>query len=84
MRVAVFAFGHVEDDDMGVELRRGIAVNRSGSVMLEGRGHKLAGLLRLTDVAHPRLGVALELGQRDLNTLPVRLPHALVPADQGR
>ncbi len=61
--VAVLALGHVEDDDVGVELRRGVAVDRPGGVVLEGRRHKLACPLRLADVAHARLGVPLELGR---------------------
>ncbi len=39
--VAVLALGHVEDDDVRVKLRRGVAVDRPGGVVLEGRRHKL-------------------------------------------
>ena len=37
------ALGHIEDHGVGVELRRGVAVDRTGGVMLELRGDKLPG-----------------------------------------
>src|SRR5271168_918037 len=54
--LTVLAFGHIEDNGMGVKLRSGIAVNRAGGVMLEGSGDKLAGRLRCMDVADAGLG----------------------------
>src|ERR1700679_4174364 len=33
--LAILALGHIEDDSMGVELRRCIALNRASSVVLE-------------------------------------------------
>ena len=84
VRVAVFALSHIENDNVGVELRRGVAVDRTGSVVLKGRRYELAGLLRLAHVPHARLGVPLELGQGYSNTLPMRLTHPLVAAHQRR
>src|SRR5580658_2018528 len=49
--LAVLAFGHIEDDSMSVKLRRGISLNRAGSVMLEGGRDELPGRLRSMDVA---------------------------------
>ena len=84
MCVAVFALRHVKDDDVGVELRRSVTIDRPGGVMLKGRRHKLACLFRLSHVAHAGLGVPLELGQGNSNTLPMRLAHPLIAAHQRR
>jgi hypothetical protein len=40
---AIGAFGDVEDDGVGVELRRGIAIDGPGGVMFKLRGYKFAG-----------------------------------------
>ena len=82
MRVAVLTLGYVEDNDVRVKLRRGITIDRTGGIVLEGRRNELARLLRLPDVAHPRLGVPLKLVESDLNTLPVGFTHTLVAAHQ--
>ncbi len=78
----VFTLGHVEDDGMGVELRRGIAIDGPRRVVLEGRGGELTRRLRGMHVADPRLGVVLDLAQRHADALPVRLPHPLISADK--
>ena len=56
---------------MGVELRRGVAVDRPCCVVLEGRGDKPACGLRFVDVPDPCLGELLELAQSNADTLPV-------------
>jgi hypothetical protein len=38
---SIFTLGHIEDHGMGMELRRGVAIDRTRGVMLEGRGDKL-------------------------------------------
>jgi hypothetical protein len=80
--LAVLTLGDVEDNGVGVELRRGVAVDGSGGVMLEGRGGELAGRLRLPDVADPSLGVPFQLSQSDPNAIAVRLAHSVVSSDQ--
>ena len=80
--LAVLALGDVEDDDMGVELRRGIAVDGSGGVMLEGRG-ELSGQLRRLNVADPRLRVPIPLSKSDPNTIAVRLAYPVVSSDKS-
>ena len=54
------AFGHVEDDGMGVELRRGVAVYGPGCVVLELGCGELAGGLGGVVPADPRLRVAFQ------------------------
>ena len=68
---------------MGVELGRGVAFNRAGRVVLEGRGGKLPRRLRRADVANSRLGVPLQLGHGRANALPVRHSYPVVAADKG-
>ncbi len=82
--LAILALGHVEDHGMGVELRRGVAIDGPRRVVLEGRGGELSCGLRGMHVADPRLGVVLDLAQSHTNALPVRLPHPLIPADKRR
>ena len=41
-RLAVVALGDVENDGVGVQLRRDIAIDRAGGIMLELGGDKLA------------------------------------------
>ncbi len=78
----VLTLGDVEDHGMGVELRRGVAVDGAGGVVLEGRGGELASRLRRMHVADPRLGVMLNLAQSDTDALPVRFPHPLITSDK--
>jgi hypothetical protein len=82
-RLAVLAFGHIEDDGMGVKLRRSITVNRAGSVMLEGGRNKLASRLRCMDVADTRLRVTLQFSKCNADAFPVRLPDTLIASYKG-
>jgi len=68
---------------MGMELGRGVAFNRAGGVMLEGRGGKLPRRLRRADIADSRLGIPLQLGQGRADALPVRHSYPVVAAYQG-
>ena len=81
--LAVLAFGHIEDDGMSVKLRRGIAVDRAGGVMLEGGRDELAGRLRCMDVADTRLRVSLQFSKRNADAFAVRLAHTLIAAHKG-
>ncbi len=78
----VLALGHVENDGMGMKLRRGIASDGPRRIVLEGRGGELPCRLRGMHVADPRLRVVLDLAQSHANALPVRLPHPFIPADK--
>ena len=80
-RLAVLPLGHVENHRMGVKLRRSIAFDGPGGVVLEGGGDKFARRLRCVDVADPRLGdTAPSSPKRHADTLPVRLSHPLIAA----
>ncbi len=80
--LAVLPLGHVEDHGMGVELGRGIAIDRPRRVVLEGRGHELARGLRGMDIPYPRLGIVLDFTQSYANALPVGFPHPLIASYQ--
>ena len=59
--LSVLALGHIEDDGVGMELRRGVAVYRPGGVMLELRGDELPGGLGGMVAADAGLRVPLQL-----------------------
>ena len=59
----VVALGHIEDDGVGVELRRGVAIDRAGGVMLEFGGNELPGRFRRMVAADAGLGVPFQLRQ---------------------
>src|ERR1700679_19911 len=61
--LAVFAFGHIEDDRMSVKLRRGIAVYGAGGVVFKGGGDELARRLRCMNVTDASLCVSLQFSQ---------------------
>jgi hypothetical protein len=63
-RCAVFAFGEIEHDRMGVELGCSVAINRTGGVVFELGRDKAPGCLRGVIAADPRLRVALQFGER--------------------
>jgi len=83
-RLAVLAFGHIEDDGMSVELRRGVAINGPRGVVLEGCGGELTGQLRRVHIAEAGLRVPLQLAQSDSHTLPVRFADPFIASHQGR
>jgi hypothetical protein len=82
--LSILPLGHVEDDDVRVELRRGIAVHRASRVMLKLCGDKLPRLLGGAIPADTGLRVPLQLIQRDLHGLTVRLSHPVIAADKRR
>src|SRR5665213_1508565 len=81
--LAVLAFGDIEDDGMGVKLRRSITVHRTGGVMFEGGRDELAGRLRCVDVADTRLRVTLQFSKSDADTLTVRFPDTVIASYKG-
>jgi hypothetical protein len=66
---------------MGMELRRGVAVHRTGGVVLEGSRNEFAGCLGRVDVADAGLRVPFQRSQGDTHTLPMRLSDTLIAAD---
>ena len=80
--LAILALGHVEDDGMGMELRRNIAIHRAGGVMLEFGGDEFARGLRRMVPADAGLRVVFKLFKGSADALAVRLTHAVVAADK--
>ena len=81
-RLAILSLRYVEDDRMSVKLRRDVAVNRAGGVVLELCRDELAGGLRRIIPADAGLGVVFELVESSADTLTVRLANALVAANE--
>ena len=81
-RLSVVAHGDIEDDGVGVELRRGVAVHGAGGVMLELRSDELAGGFGGVVAADAGLRVPFQLAQSDVHRFPVRVPHPVIPTDQ--
>ncbi len=82
-RLSIFSLSHIEDDCMSMKLRRGIAVNWTSGVMLEGSSDELACCLGRMDVTYASLCVSLQLLQRDSNTFAMRLTHAIIATHKG-
>ncbi len=74
---------HVEDDGVGVELRRGVAIHRSGGVVFEGCSNEPSCRLSGIVAADPRLGEPLQLGQCNAHGVAVGLSNSLIPAHQS-
>jgi hypothetical protein len=81
--VARLRFGHVKDDDVGVELRRGVALHRTGAVVLEPSGDPLAGGLGRMIAADAGLNVALKIIERRRDAFLMRLADAVVAANES-
>jgi hypothetical protein len=79
----VRALGDVEDDCMGMELRRGIAIDGAGGVVLELRGNELPGDFGRVVAADASLCIAFQLRQRTRDGLAVCLSYPFVPANKG-
>ena len=74
----------VEDDNMRVKLRCGIAVHRTAAVMLKLRGNPFAGCLCWMVSADAGLNIFLQFVESDVNGLPMGFTYPLVSANQGR
>ena len=81
-RLAVATLRDIEDDCMSVQLRRRIAIDGPGCIVLEGRRDELARRLRRVDIAYTGLSVAFQFSQRRTHTLPVGQSHLVVAAYQ--
>ena len=58
-RCSIRLLGHVEDDGVGVQLRRSVTINWTGGIVFKNRSNKLAGSLRRVDIADAGLCVSL-------------------------
>ncbi len=82
--VAVVGLGEIEEDDVRVELRGGVLVDRAGAVVLEGGRHPPARRFGRMIAAQSRLHVLLDFLEGNIHALPAGLANALVAADEGR
>ena len=81
--LAVLALGHIEDDGVGMELRRNVTIDRAGGVVLELGGDEFGrGLGRMVP-ADAGLRVILELLKRHSNALTVGHAHVVVAANKS-
>ena len=81
-RLAVLALGHIENNGMSMKLRRSIAIDWAGSVMLEGGDNELGRRLGRVDIADARLRVPLQFAKCYADTLTVGHTNTLVAAHQ--
>ena len=81
-RLAVVAFGDVENHRMGVQLWRDIAVDRASGIVLKLGSDKLARSLGRMIAADAGLCVTFELVESNANALPMCFANALVSADK--
>jgi hypothetical protein len=81
-RRTILSFRHVEDDGVGVELRRSVAIDRASGIMLELRGDEFPGRLGRAVPADPRLGVPLKLGESRGDCFAIGFPYPLIAADK--
>ena len=81
--LSVLVFGHVENHHMGMQVRRGIAIHRTGRIMLEGGGNPLAGRLGGMVPADPRLHKLLGRTERHFDGVTMRLANPIILSDQG-
>jgi hypothetical protein len=78
--IAVFSLGDIEDDHMGVKLRRGISIHGTATVMLKLRGDPSASCFWRMVSANARLDVSFQLVKRHVNRFSVCHADALVSA----
>ncbi len=67
-----------------MQLRRDVAIDRTGRVVLEFGGNKLARGLGWMIAANPRLRVAFKLVKGDADAFPVRFADAFIATDKRR
>jgi hypothetical protein len=79
----ILAFRHVEDDDVRVELRRGVTVYGTGGVMLELCPYKLPGRLGGIVAADASLRVSLQFIQCDIDGLAVGFTNPVIASDKS-
>src|SRR5208282_5235810 len=81
-RLAVVAFGDVENNCVCVELRRDIAIDRAGGIVLKLGGYKPACSLGRMITADAGLRVLFKLIESHADALPVRIANTLIAADK--
>ncbi len=79
-RLSVLALRDIEDDSVGMQLRRRVTVNGAGGVMLEGRSDKLACCFRRVNVPQACLREPLQFRQGHSRALPVGQSNPVVTA----
>ncbi len=75
---------HIEDHGVGVELRRGVSIDRTSRGVLELRGDKLAGGIGGVIATDPRLGVSLKLIQSGSDGCTVGIAYPVIAPLQAR
>src|SRR5208282_2221198 len=81
-RLAAIALGYVENNRMGMELRRDIAIDRAGGIVFELCGDKLARSLGRMIAADAGLRVVFELVKGNANALPMRFADTFIATDK--
>src|ERR1700733_610054 len=79
---SVLALGHIKDNRMSVELRRGITVHRASGVMLKLRCDKLPRSLCGMIASDAGLCVPLQFVQGGIDGLAVRFANTVIPPDK--
>jgi len=80
--LTILPLRHIENDDMCMELRRSVAIDRTGCVVLEFCCDKLACHFGRVVAAEARLRVPLQLIESDIYGLLVRFTHTRIAADE--
>ena len=80
--LAVVAFGHIEDDGMGVELRSNVTIDRAGGVVFELGSNKFGRGFRRMVSANTGLRIFFKLLKRNAHTLAVGQTHVVVAANK--
>ena len=82
--MSVCALGHIEDDGVGMKLRRDIAIDRAGGIVLELGGDKLARGLGRMIASDSGLCVTFKLVKGDADAFAVRFADTFIAADKRR
>ena len=77
-RLAIVALGDVENNRVGMQLRRNIAIDRARGIVLELGGDKLARGLGRMIAADASLRVVFELVEGNADAFPMRFPDAVI------
>ena len=80
----VFALGDIEYDRVSVELRSGVAVNRSSRIVFEFGSHKLPSSFGGAIAADSGLSVVFQFGECGGYGRPMCLPDTIISANQRR
>src|SRR5580704_1084242 len=81
-RLAIVALRDIENDRVSVELRRDIAIDRTGRIVLKLGGYKFASRLGRMIATDAGLRVVFELVEGNADALPVGFADTLIAADK--